>query len=411
MNLPLRSMLHTGLVSSGRIAIAGSAFIITLILIKHFNPEQYGTLVTVTTFMALLPMFMDFGTTFSIVRFGALFGSAGDNTSMALIFKGIFWLRIIIGLLIVAAGLACAGWISTVFFHDDGAAAWVSWAFLGSFAMAMVLFVQAILQTHERFIAYSMLNMCEGLGKLACIAAAVYLFATGVSGVVMVYVLVPPVLFIIGAVVIKWSFLTTSRRPGDPQVLRRLFHYSKWIIVANICMIVFSNMDILMLAAMRGTTETGLYGGAFKLAAVVQVLTSSITVVLMPKVAKLRTKERLTRFLLRSSMYLTGLILLMVPGVLAGRQILLTVAGAEYIAAVPIFRLLYLDNLLTFLLVPLLLWIFAINRPVIYAVVGIAELLLNLVGNMICIPAFGALGAAWVTLLARLVSGGAGGYL
>lgn len=352
--------------------------------------------------MALLPSFMDFGTTASIVRFGASFRAQNNLTAVATVFKSIFLLRSGIGLALVVVGIAGSSLAATWLFHDPTKAWLLIWTLLGAFIMSFVLFIQALLQTNEEFTPYSVLTCLDGLGKLAAIGVLVYALKASTTAIVSVYLIIPVFLLIIGYRLVRWDFI---RAATDFSVLSALFSFSKFMMIANICYLIYSNLDVLMLTAMHSTTLAGIYGSAFKIAAIIQIITTSLATVMLPRAAMMISKQQLTRFLKQSALALVGFVALLAQGLWFARTVILAVAGPDYEASIPVFKVLYLDNLVTLLLVPVLLLIFTINKPWIYAFVSLIELVLNIVGNLIFIPRYGAFGAALVTLIVRVVTG------
>ncbi len=85
--------------------------------------------------------------------------------------------------------------------------------------------------------------------------------------------------------------------------------------------------------------------------------------------------------------------------------ILIALFGEAYSPSIVIFRLLFIGFLFNFIIEPVYLVAYTVNKPQILALVCVVKLIINVVANLILIPRMGALGAALAAVITH-ISGG-----
>jgi O-antigen/teichoic acid export membrane protein len=164
----------------------------------------------------------------------------------------------------------------------------------------------------------------------------------------------------------------------------------------------FFKVDALLLPGLAGLAAAGVYGAAYKVSEGAGIVSSSFTLALFPRLSRASdTTEayRLgVRLLLQIGLPLAaGVALLAEPivAVVGGRDYLpdSAVALAILICYLPLS---YANGLTQYVLI-------AAGRQRLLTAAFVAALVFNVVANLLVIPRFSYVGAAWVTVLSELV--------
>lgn len=171
---------------------------------------------------------------------------------------------------------------------------------------------------------------------------------------------------------------------------------------------IYTEMDKVMLGFMTTDYEVGLYDAAGKIKILLVSLVTSLGTVLLPRLSVFIQKKEIREFEALVSKAMSFVLLFSVPtvifAILWSGQILTVIAGPEYLPAaaamnllMPTVLLIGLSNITGIqILVPT-------GRENMTLISVVAGALLDLVLNLLCIPRFGAAGAAFGTLSAELL--------
>lgn len=171
--------------------------------------------------------------------------------------------------------------------------------------------------------------------------------------------------------------------------------------------LIYFRVDTILLSYIRGIEETGIYGVAYKFIESIIFLPNAVFTVLFPAMARLHLNDvsELKR-LYFSSVLVLGIVsiavfllfIFVLPLV-----ILLLLPG--YVASVQALRILSLAIPFMFIQVPTIAVLFSTSKylkEVIFF--SLITLLFNLVLNLIFIPSFGFIAAAWITVASEVLS-------
>lgn len=171
---------------------------------------------------------------------------------------------------------------------------------------------------------------------------------------------------------------------------------------------VLNNLDVTMLGFMKGDRSVGLYSTALKIYSIITQLIISITWVVLPRVSVFFSKKDYGAInnLIRHVTAFTvcvGAPFFMVLFALAD-DILITIAGSEYVDASMCLRILAVSMIFMFLInIFGNLVLLPQGKEGTYTVAWISAMVFNMIANTIIIPAFGYNGAAVTTALANMI--------
>lgn len=178
------------------------------------------------------------------------------------------------------------------------------------------------------------------------------------------------------------------------------------LFMASIIINIYSNFDIVMIGFLQGDEKVGIYNAALKIRNIVLSISTSITAVIIPRMALYaqdRNKEKIINLGLQS---LTASFLLAIPLVayimIEAKDVLLFIAGSQYVEAQSTLIillicvvLLVLTNLLgNQIMIPQ-------GKDGCFTKIIFNAMIINLLLNLLLIPKYGSTGAAIGTLMAE----------
>lgn len=172
--------------------------------------------------------------------------------------------------------------------------------------------------------------------------------------------------------------------------------------LAGILVTSYVKLDQILVLEYGGSRQAGLYGAAYRLLDSVQFIPSSVMTTLFPLIAAAYAHRRdYARNLLQAAgEYLTMASLpILAFTLVAARPIMVFLFGAQFAAAAPALPILagaFVSISFGYLVGSMVVVLELQRRFAVYAAVG---LVLNAALNVVLIPRYGFLAAAWVTLL------------
>ena len=236
-------------------------------------------------------------------------------------------------------------------------------------------------------------------------------------GITLVFLFYDLKVLIVGVVVAEaismiLSFYIIRRQFG---AFIPLFQISVWkdflvrsapIGVAMIFGVLYFRLDIVMLQLMTEEKVVGFYSAAYKLFEVAVVLSHSFMVVLFPTLVEEYHSDRIlfkSRFKQAIAIFsLTGGSIALVLWSFS-REIIRMIYGDKFFPSANILDILAVATLFFFISFLLSHVLIAIGREKIDTWYLVGAAVLNITLNFIWIPQYGAIGAAWATLLCEIV--------
>jgi PST family polysaccharide transporter len=192
--------------------------------------------------------------------------------------------------------------------------------------------------------------------------------------------------------------------------LKYLLQESWPLVLSSTAVVIYLNVDQIMLGNMIDKRAVGIYASAANLSEATSFLPVILGSSLFPRIIQSRQlarsvyERRLQQFYDLNTLMAYGLILVLMP---TSGFLMTHLYGPEYVAGIPIFGVHILGALFTYLGIAQSKWIVTegLQRCNFYA--RLTGLVTNVVLNVLLIPLYGGMGAAIATLLSYAV----GGYL
>lgn len=193
------------------------------------------------------------------------------------------------------------------------------------------------------------------------------------------------------------------------DVWRRNWRFSKWVVIEHSASILHTNTTQWILAAMLGTTATGLFAACAQILNVFNPIVLGLNNVLMPRIAVAMSQEgarEVRRVVQKATLaLLSGTAVFCVVIVVFGSQIIRLLYGDRYAGQEGTITILAIDMFVQSLATPAAygLWAFERSRTLFF--VRLVRIGITVPISVALIPHFGPLGAAWGLLSSNLVGG------
>jgi len=384
-------------------ASAGLDFVIVALLSRVLHPAGFGVYSVYLSVMTLLGGVADVGLGLILTRFVAIHRDS-DPARAAAYGQLIFWLKLLLSLVMIAAGTAAAPLLTRWFLGESGNVRLFIFSLWGAAGIAMSTYVISWLRGNEQFLLRSAYAVAITAVKLVLIAAlgigGFFSPEAAVSATAAAGVLTGGFgLLLLPRAALGWRTLHEFGR-----LWTEFAAFGKWVSAWFVLGAIIPRLDLLVLSSLASHEVAGWYAAAARLTIVSQLLNTSLMIVLVPKISRIDTEIQLARFLSAwRALALVTILVALVPLELAAAPLVRIVFGAAYLPAVPIFQLLLIAACFDLIFNPLTYLNFTSDEPRAITVLNVLRLVVLVIGLWALTPRYGAVGAAWAVVISVVV--------
>lgn len=371
-------------------------FFYTIFLARNFTVADFGLYSAALAYFSLVSVIADFGFNRYLIR-----EVARDHQQSSKLLANISLLRITL----TAAIFAIFSLAIYSFDPDKFRAYLTQLAILAVLPQSVALTADAIFVAREKlqFSAISLLVL-----NLATTLVGIWLVIRGFGPMGAVSALLLGQIIYVGILVIllhrhRVTFLSVV----NSQILKEIIKGSLPYGILGVLGLLYFRIDILLLTYLQGNFAAGIYGATYKFLEAVVFIPSALATALFPVLARLHDRDHQSI----KRLYFQSLKLMLVvgAGVMAGYILILptiiNLALPNYLSATVVIKVLAVTIPFMFIHVPgaqVLLSTDKYLKPILLLSVG--TLSFNVILNLILIPQYSYLGAAWVTVASEAVS-------
>ena len=192
-----------------------------------------------------------------------------------------------------------------------------------------------------------------------------------------------------------------------PELVKPIFTAAWPLSIAALLGLLMLHTDVLIIGWLRSAEEVGYYSAAYRIVQLLYLIPAIFAISAFPTFSRLAGRDQpLMRTALERT--LTMVLLMAMPlaigGMFLAPQLIAFLFGGTFLPGTGAFSVLLATLLIDFPVVILSNALFAYNRPralIAYATIGGG---VNIVLDLLFIPAFGITGSAWATLIAQIMS-------
>ena len=402
-NYKRESVRHLAYIYSSRVVIAGLRFAASIVVVRTLGAANVGLVTIASVVMGISTAVIELGLTSTMIRkLSAHIAQKDDENSIA-IFRLVYVLRLVISSSFMGLAYFLAPLVAVRVYGNADLTIPLRLAGLGAFIFNMLHQSEGVLRAYEQFNKTALVHVGASLARLILLALFSYGAILNVNSTMIINLSEVFIGFAVMSFLIPRKYYTQKIETRYP--VAGVLRYSGWLFAFSLCFMLFDRLDVLMLGYFKQSTEVGIYSVAFMLVRPIEMVPETLNVVFLPKVAKFTRKAQVYRFF-RNTLKVTGLVgIICLALIIFAKQIILTFYGAAYADSVGLFQILVGAFILLTVLNPIGLVAHSLNKPQIFTMIAAINLALNFTGNLILIPPYGALGAAVVTLVSRVLGG------
>lgn len=277
------------------------------------------------------------------------------------------------------------------------------------FASCLYEYTRTTFQKTLDFTTYSRAELQRVLLVSFLVLLAVIAFGKDISAIVIVCAQT------VACLLILWrmtgarlrELITIPRITALDELLRSLVSDGKPSLFAYFFLSgIFTQIDIFMLAALSNDITVASYGSAYRYYGVLALALNSAHALLLPMVRQISSRIELDELLLKHHRLLIAFSASMFVVATAAGWFVPLVDGGKYPEAIPVLRILSVSIVISFAFSPHVNLILRYGQYRFLVTLMACAMVVAVASNYLLIPAYGAVGAAFATLVsAALVNG------
>jgi O-antigen/teichoic acid export membrane protein len=192
----------------------------------------------------------------------------------------------------------------------------------------------------------------------------------------------------------------------DKVLAKSLAKDSSYLMLSSAAWFIYVKVDQVIIGRMMNETQVGLYAAAVKLSEIWNFIPGIICTSLFPAIVNARIKgDEVYRQRLKSLYWFLGLaaLILAIPITILARPIVLFLFGPSYQASIIVLQIYIWTGVGMFLGAGVSQYMLAENMVKTTLFLSLLGMAVNIGLNLIWIPEFGLIGAAWASLVSYLV--------
>lgn len=397
---------NTGSQLVGKVVGSGAMFFVSILIAREFGAQGYGDFTKITTFIAFFYLLVDFGLNAVYLR-----RQTGNNKQKTVNGKAdwatLLGMRVAGGIVLMFVAIAILS-----FLPQRDTQGFTGLVRLGIILFSPTILIQglivsanAIFQKHLRYDLASLAIAAGNIVTVALVAFTIYGLSSriGILGVTTSLLVGLSVTGMVSFIFVR-HLERHAQISFDRKTAKILFMASLPLGITLLFNQVYFRIDSFVLALTRSTAEVGLYGLAYKVFELPIVLPTFfmnavyplLLVKQMTQDVGRRTYE--TKKLLKKSCIILCLMSVVLCLTFWLAAPLLAVIRPEFTESIPLLRVLTL-GLPFFFLSSLMMWaLIALGKQIVLAVIYGSLMIVTVLLDILVIPTFGAIGAAWITV-------------
>jgi len=401
---PLHKKLawNTGAQLVARGISAFASFVITLFIAHRFGANGFGDFIKITTYVAFFYLLADFGFNAIYLQHTSLASAGKEDTA----WEDLLGLRLIVSAVLVIAASALL-WL----LPRGTAQGYTTFVRMGIIFFTPSIVFQAIITTtnalFQKHLRYDFSTIATGVGSLLAVILIIVITQSIFSGATVIWA--TTVFLLESAITAAVALFLTRRLQQANRIsvswrrMKGLFWVSAPLGITLLFNLVYFRVDSIILTLTRTTAEVGVYGLAYKIFELPLVIPTFFMNALYPVMLEHTvhgtryTESEYISVLKKSAGLLFAGSLIVIGALWIGAPII-SFIRTDFVGGTQVLRVLAL-GLPFFFLSSLTMWtLIAKKKQTLLAVIYFISMIVNVLLNMIFIPRFGYMAAAWITV-------------
>ena len=406
MSYTRKAVRRSGLMLVFSVLASVVAYGTRIVLARGLGPEQYGLFTAVFTFVIFFLFFRDWGFDVSLVKHITDFLVAKKYDEIKTAIVSTYRFQFIISLLFALIFFFVASWLGEHYFKNPQAAFLLRVMCWYAVSSLLFLVLKNMFLAFQKSILYSSIDFAKNIMVLLIVGVGFY-FGLGMWSAMWAYVLVGPILFVLYVLPLFRSFAFFKYKVlHEEKIFSQISLFAIPIFFSSVGGSVIASIDTLFLTYFRSLAEVGVYNVVLPTAMAFLFFSSALNSVLFPMVVELRAKNDLRRLKggLKLAHRYTFLVILpvLLSLVVFGYDFLRLFFGEAYVSGTMAFQILLIGIIFYTVASINNMTITATGKPRQVTKIILISALINGGLNLLLIPRYGLVGAAWATFAGYL---------
>ncbi len=373
---------------------------VRLFLARSLSVSDFGLFYAILAFTGFLTLFRDPGFSTTLTKFVAEFKAKKDFVAIKSSFSIILILEILISGFVVISVFIFSDYISVSYFKTYEAVLPLKIMILSYFASVFVT-VQFVFLGLGKIKYYSIMEPVRNISTFSAIAM---LIGLGVVGAAIGYLVGAIFLVIIITLLLFRSFpILSTKTHINKDLTKKLILFSFPVFLTGVAGTILGYTDTIIITFFLSVKEVGFYQVALPTSQLLWVLTSSLSVIMLPIVSEMWAKKDTKSLSNITSLLTKYLFIITIPIVIVivafPDAIIRILFGNDFLPASQALQILALSSLFYPIFSLVSTSIVAIGKPMTNTKIIAAMTMLNLAMNIVLVPSIGIIGAALATTL------------
>jgi O-antigen/teichoic acid export membrane protein len=267
--------------------------------------------------------------------------------------------------------------------------------------------INSTFQGLHRFKIYTLSDLSTYVLRAAFLVVLIVPF--GVLALPYAYMITSAIMTMVVYLVFikKFPKIIKSKINLDKKISKEILYFSAPMMILYAASTIVNNLDTVLLAFFKTPQDVALYQVALPLANLLLIVSSAITVILLPTVSELWTKKKYDMLGHMIGLVSKALFILMIPlGMIMiafPENVISLLFGESYVGAAQILQILSFATVIISINSIFSSTFVGIGKPILITKITLIVLVLNIIFNLTLIPLIGIRGAAISLLVSGLV--------
>ncbi|MEK9147226.1 MAG: oligosaccharide flippase family protein [Patescibacteria group bacterium] len=372
------------------LALGGLFFILAP---RILGPENFGLFAVVTATGIMAINFANFALDTGILKF-----ASANNDQSKKILSLAFKAYLIIGVAVFLIGLIIASPLAKILGQPQ-ITNLLRISFFGVIFVLLTNFFIAALQSKKQFAKASIVNISGNTARILLLVLGAYFFTVNLYFLTFLYYLVVIISVVIGKFFVPLNFLS-EKTPAN--LVKNFLGYNFWI--AASMAISSIPIDEYLLVKISGPIQTGLFAAPMKIISAIDQLTGDFTRVLAPRFTSFDSNEKAKIFAKKTIPVVLVISIGIFLTILIASPLIKFLFGAQYLESINVYRILVISSALGFFTtIPVSIIIYYFGKTKDVFLMSAIGIFVWLIANLLLIPKYAALGAAWAYFISVVV--------
>jgi len=388
--------------SVSRVAALVLLFLAYAQLFRYLGPHASGQYQFVLSFVTIFGIIVDFGIQQYVIK------KISEQPSQAKQYFHNFLAVEAVLVVLIYGAIVGVGWLGH---YETPVFRAIMVAGLGTALNGLTYPFLAVMSSFYDLKKVAFINFLNSVINVGIIFIAIY------SGLGIVFLASNQVIFAFLGLILYYQFIKAHLpRPDigraivslDRNLVKSIFKAALPFALLVGFSTVYNRIDVVLITHFLGYTETGFYAAAYKFFDLLGFFPAVVSHSLYPVFASLMARRAVPEIRLTLERYLRFLIAIAIPmavgGMLLSKEIIMVMAGPEYVSAAPTLAILVWAPAVLFVYIPVNSLVISQLTKFAVIVTG-ANVIFNVAGNLLLLPRFGIRGAAAMTIVSELIQG------